>query len=77
MWIVLTNGWLSIVSHREYPEMLLVRARKPEHIQDNFPEAEVYTDEDADYPYRADVLIMETRRNMGRIRIDGRQFIFY
>ena len=60
MWIALTNGWLSIVSHREYPEMLLIRARKPEHIQDNFPEVEVYVDAGADYPYRANVLRTET-----------------
>ncbi len=59
MWIVLSNGWLSIVSHREYSEMLLVRARKHAHIQYYFPRAEIYTFEDADYPFRADIMRIE------------------
>ena len=32
MWIALTEGWLSIVAHRDKPDHLLVRARNPKHI---------------------------------------------
>jgi hypothetical protein len=55
MWIALTEGWLSIVAHRDKPDHLLVRARNPKHIRRTFPGAEMYTNADADYPFRADV----------------------
>jgi hypothetical protein len=59
MWIALSNGWLSIVSHREQSEMLLVRARKHAHTRCYFPKAEIYTFADADYPFRADIMRTE------------------
>ena len=55
MWIALTEGWLSIVAHRDKPDHLLVRARNPSHIRRTFGERVMYTDADADYPFRADV----------------------
>jgi len=55
MWIALTEGWLSIVAHRNKPDHLLVRARNPKHIRRTFGEQVMYTDADADYPFRADV----------------------
>ena len=55
MWIALTEGWLSIVAHRDNPDYLLVRARNPSHIRRTFGERVMYTDADADYPFRADV----------------------
>ena len=55
MWIALTEGWLSIVAHRDKPDHLLVRARNPKHIRRTFGERVMYTDADADYPFRADV----------------------
>ena len=55
MWVALTEGWLSIVAHRDKPDHLLVRARNPKHITRTFPEAEMYSNADADYPFRADV----------------------
>lgn len=56
MWLNLSDGFLSIVAHRHKPDHLLVRARKREHLMDNFPDVEMYIDRLADYPYRADVL---------------------
>ena len=56
MWLALTEGWLSIVAHRDKPDHLLVRARNPMHIRRTFPDEDMYTDADADYPFRADVL---------------------
>ena len=55
MWIALTEGWLSIVAHRDKPDHLLVRARNPSHIRRTFGEQVMYTDADADYPFSADV----------------------
>ena len=56
MWVALSEGWLSIVAHRDKENYLLVRARNEKHIESYFPEAELYIDAGADYPYRADIL---------------------
>ena len=64
MWIGHNKGWLSIVAHRNKPEHLLVRARREEHITDIWDDAEVYVDEKADYPYRADILRQEVAREI-------------
>tara|TARA_R110002110_G_scaffold61193_1_gene171953 strand:+ start:372 stop:743 length:372 start_codon:yes stop_codon:yes gene_type:complete len=53
MWIGHSNGWLSIVAHRERPDDLLVRARRGKHISTFWPEVEVVHNPDADYPYRS------------------------
>jgi len=55
MWIAHSNGWLSIVEHRDKPEALLVRARKRSHITSLWDDADIYVLDDADYPYRADI----------------------
>lgn len=59
MWIAHSSedgGWLSIVSHRNKPECLMVRARVEEHITSLWPDAEIYTPESShDYQYRADI----------------------
>ena len=55
MWLALSDGWLSIVAHRDKPECLLVRARNENHIESYFPDADIYIITDADYPYRADI----------------------
>jgi len=66
MWIALTEGWLSIVAHRDKPDHLLVRARNPKHIRRTFGEQVMYTDTDADYPFRADVLREDVARFLVR-----------
>ena len=71
MWVALTEGWLSIVAHRDKPDHLLVRARNPKHITRTFPDAEMYTNADADYPFRADVLradVIVSQSRSGRIK---------
>ncbi len=55
MWVCLFDSFLSIVSHYEDPDKLLVRARVKGHIQAVFPEAKVYQREGSDYLYRADI----------------------
>jgi hypothetical protein len=55
MWIAHSEGWLSIVAHRDLPGHLLVRARAHDHITSMFPDAEVYRLDQADYHYRADI----------------------
>jgi len=55
MWIGDNEGWLSIVKHLDKPDHLLVRARRREHIEKIFPNADIYENMKADYPYRADI----------------------
>lgn len=54
MWVFLDNGtYLSIVSHRQQPHKLLVRARFEGDIEHTFPGTEVSVTPLADYRYRA------------------------
>lgn len=56
MWICLNNAFLSVVAHRDNPDLLLVRARVPGHIEAVFgKDYKVFTDPAADYFYRAEV----------------------
>jgi len=55
MWLVTTEGFVSIVQDHEDPTVLQVRARVPEDISANFPGAEVFIAPGADYRYRARV----------------------
>ena len=73
MWIAHTKGWLSIVAHRDYPDMLLVRSRRPSHISSLFHDAEIYEDAWADYPYRADI----SRSEVANVLIDQASNIQY
>lgn len=73
MWVALTEGWLSIVAHRDKPDHLLVRARNPKHITRTFPDVEMYSNADADYPFRADVLREDVIEFMSR-RLEHMQY---
>lgn len=53
MWIFLNNSSLSIVSHWDLPDHLLVRSRIEGDIEQVFPSAEVEHTPKFDYPYRA------------------------
>ena len=53
MWLFCSDGFVSIVAHRELEGHLLVRARKMEHLKILFPNSESFSLEDADYPHRA------------------------
>ena len=53
MWLCLSRSYLSIVADRKDKSRLLVRARVAGHIEAVFPKAEVFTDSEADYLYRA------------------------
>jgi hypothetical protein len=52
VWIFAKAGFLSIVQHRDQPDMLMVRARVKGDIEHFFPSAKVIRMEDADYLYR-------------------------
>jgi hypothetical protein len=54
-WLCLNDSFLSVVSHYEDPDKLLVRARVAGHIEAVFPGYPVYQREGSDYLYRADV----------------------
>lgn len=66
MWLYVSDGFLSIVAHRDKPQHLLVRARHPDHIAALFPEAEVTYMATADYPYRVVLHRMVVERAVGR-----------
>jgi hypothetical protein len=53
MWLALSRSFISVVADRGNPDRLLVRARVAGHIEAVFPKAEVFTDAEADYYYRA------------------------
>jgi hypothetical protein len=64
MWICTNKSFLSIVADRSNKENLLVRARISGHIENVFPDADVFTMEDADYKYRAWVSRIEVQSAM-------------
>ena len=64
MWICTNKSFLSIVADRANKENLLVRARISGHIENVFPDAKVFTMEDADYKYRAWVSRSEVQSAM-------------
>ena len=70
MWIFLSDSFLSIVAHREQPDMLLVRARSAGDIEAVFYGAKVEHTPDRDYHYRA----ILPREEVGRVlagRVEG------
>lgn len=55
MWVMLNDGFLSIVDKSQIPGHLVVRARVLEHILAVFPDAEVRATPNVDYQFRADI----------------------
>lgn len=55
MWAFTSEAFLSIVQHKQNPAMLVVRSRRPGHIQKMFPDAEVATLDGRDYQFRAEL----------------------
>ena len=56
MWVTTTQGFYSVVAHRDEPDKLLVRARTREDIEalrEQIPALEPFEDLDADYCHRA------------------------
>ena len=53
MWIFTNKSFLSVVADRNSKTNLLVRARVRGHIEAVFPDATVFTNNHADYFYRA------------------------
>ena len=55
MWIFTQHGMVSVVQHREDPNLLLVRAREPEVLKEFFsdsPKTRIQKTPKADYRYR-------------------------
>tara|TARA_X000001036_G_C20534397_1_gene747585 strand:+ start:395 stop:721 length:327 start_codon:yes stop_codon:yes gene_type:complete len=53
MWLFFSNGFLSIVAHRDKPNHLLVRSRNMKHLEALFPNSKHFTLDNSDYPHRA------------------------
>lgn len=64
MWIFRNDAMLSIVEHNDFPEMMLVRARRRGDIQRVFPKAKVIENAGSDYAYRAVVDRLEVASAM-------------
>jgi hypothetical protein len=62
MWLCTSSAFLSVVADRNNKNLLLVRARVAGHIETVFPKAEVFTNDGADYLYRA----LISRAEVGR-----------
>jgi hypothetical protein len=52
MWIALSDGFISAVQHKTDPEMLVVRARNPDHLRAIFPGRRVHVSPRSDYAAR-------------------------
>ena len=55
MWFFGSDAFLSVVQHKTDPAILIVRSRRPGHIETMFPEAEVKTLDGRDYQFRAEL----------------------
>jgi hypothetical protein len=55
MWIFTNKGFLSVVADRGNPETgnLLVRSRDRNHLEELFPQAEIFSKTPSDYKWRA------------------------
>jgi hypothetical protein len=52
MWFCFNNGFVSAVEHRDDKNTLVVRARRREHLEDNFPNRKIVVGGSTDYKYR-------------------------
>jgi hypothetical protein len=55
MWIFTNKGFISVVADRGNPETgnLLVRSRDRNHLEELFPQAEIFSKTPSDYKWRA------------------------
>lgn len=70
MWILTTQGFYSVVAHRDDPEELLVRARTRDDIEalrEQIPALEPFEDPTADYRHRAVVSRVEWRAAVAQL----------
>jgi hypothetical protein len=56
MWIFTPHGFISAVKHRDYDNVLIVRARRREHLEAVLPGRPIEQTDNADYRYRTQVL---------------------
>jgi hypothetical protein len=65
MWVFTKDGFFSIVRHREYRDLMMVRARVREDLERAFPqwagEGDLHIIEDDDADYRFRVILPEAR----------------
>lgn len=70
MWIVTSNSFLSVVDKAPNPAQLVVRSRRPGHIEAIFQDAEVIRDASGDYLYRAFINREEVAAAMAKAVMD-------
>jgi hypothetical protein len=52
MWLSLSKGFLSVVVTKQDPNMVMVRARRKEHLESYFSTHNIVVTKSADYPFR-------------------------
>ena len=73
MWLLTTQGFYSVVAHRDDPDELLVRARTREDIEalrEQIPGIEPFEDRSADYRHRAVVSRAEWVAALAQLVVD-------
>jgi hypothetical protein len=63
MWVFTQGGLLSAVQHEHDPDILVVRARREEHLQHHFPLHKVFHTPTSDYHYR----VMTTKEQFATV----------
>lgn len=59
MWICFNNAFVSAIENINNPNMLVIRARHKDHLNNLFPDATVTVTPNRDYRYRIDVTKQE------------------
>ena len=70
MWLMTNKAFLSVVKDRGNNERVLVRARVAGHIESVFPDADVFTDGNADYMFRAFLPRAQVMAALGNLVFD-------
>lgn len=55
MWIMTNKGFISAVQHRHDPDILMVRARKREHLLQIVDDRHIFQVTPSDYPWRCNI----------------------
>lgn len=70
MWIFTSNGFISVVAHKDKPGHLMVRARNADHLTAIFPRHKITTTPDGDYRFRCTVKRQAAAKAVARLLAD-------
>lgn len=70
MWIFTSDGFISAVQHRDHPQVLIVRARRREHLEAVLPGFSIEQTDNADYRYRTQIEKHSFAHRLAEITLD-------